>query len=206
MLDRLIDLVPTWLRIKVMNKKEIIKRLRQCVIILGASLGMNVFTNIAVAEMPYVEFPSIDGGILETAEWRGKPYLVVNTASRCGFTGQYSAMQELYNKYRDKGFRLLAVPSDDFNQELNTDAEVKDFCELNYDLDMPMTSRLSIRGSKAHPFYRAVKSQSGFVPLWNFSKVLIGADGKLLGTWGPLTKPMSPKITKLIEAALSESF
>jgi glutathione peroxidase len=186
------------------KKKSLVKRLSQCCIILGASIGMSLFTSTASAEIPYVEFPSIDGGNVNTAEWRGKPYLVVNTASRCGFTSQYSAMQKLYNKYNDRGFNLLAVPSDDFNQELSTDTEVKDFCELTYGLDIPMTTRLSIKGDNAHPFYKAVKSQDGFVPLWNFSKVLIGAEGKVLGTWGPLTGPLSPKITNEIEAALLE--
>ena len=172
---------------------------------LGAIIAMNIFTTIAAAEIPYVNFPSIDGGVLDASEWRGRPYLVVNTASSCGFTRQYSAMQRLYDKYRDDGLVVLAVPSDDFNQELNTDAAVKDFCELNYGLDMPMTSRLSIRGKDAHPFYKAVKSEGGFVPMWNFSKVLIGSEGQVLGTWGSLTNPMSSKITKAIEIALEDS-
>ena len=193
------------MRIDNMNRKINLRRARQFAVTVGLSMGLNLLTNVEVADIPYFEFPSIDGGYLDTEEWRGRPYLVVNTASRCGFTGQYADMQKLFNKYRDKGFILLAIPSDDFNQELSTDAEVKDFCELNYELDMPMTSRLSIRGSEAHPFYNAVKSEGGFVPVWNFSKVLIGVDGKLLGTWGPLTSPMSPKITKVLEATLAVS-
>ena len=186
--------------------KKISKSINLWTKALGVIIAMNIFTTIAAAEIPYVEFPSIDGGVLDTNEWRGRPYLVVNTASRCGFTRQYSAMQNLYDKYRDDGLVVLAVPSDDFNQELNTDAAVKDFCELSYGLDMPMTSRLSIRGNDAHPFYKAVKSEGGFVPMWNFSKVLIGGEGQVLGTWGSLTNPMSSKITSVIETALQDVF
>jgi glutathione peroxidase len=174
--------------------------------VFGVSIGMNALTSIATADVPYLDFPSIDGGLVETKQWHGNPYLVVNTASKCGFTRQYTAMQELYDMYRDDGFVVLAIPSDDFNQELDNDAEVKDFCELNYSLDMPMTSVLSVRGSHAHPFYKALEAEAGYVPVWNFSKVLIGSKGEILGTWGPMTSPMSSKITKLVDAALVSSF
>ena len=174
--------------------------------IIGVSIGMNVLTSMALAEIPYLDFPSIDGGLVETKQWLGRPYLVVNTASKCGFTRQYTALQTLYDQYRGAGFEVLAVPSDDFNQELDSNAKVKDFCEFNFNLDMPMTTVLSVKGSQAHPFFKAVKAQKDFVPRWNFSKVLIGTDGAVLGTWGPLTAPLSSKITQLVEAALADTF
>jgi glutathione peroxidase len=150
-------------------------------------------------------FPSIDGGTLSLEEWRGRPVLVVNTASRCGFTPQYNGLQALYDKYRDRGLVVLAVPSKDFNQELATAEEVKDFCETNFNLDMPMTDITHVRGAEAHPFYKAVKAETGFEPSWNFNKVLIAPDGSVAGTWGSLTKPGSGAIVDRIEPLLGKA-
>jgi len=118
---------------------------------------------------------------------------------------QYASLQNLYDKYRDAGLGMIAVPSDDFNQEFDSDAEVKSFCELNYDIDMPMSETLSVRGQDAHPFFKAVKAESGFAPKWNFNKILIGADGQVVETWGSLTRPLAAKLTKVIEDELSKS-
>ncbi|MDU9003017.1 glutathione peroxidase [Sedimentitalea todarodis] len=148
-------------------------------------------------------FSSIDGGSLSIEDWRGQPVLVVNTASQCGFTGQYTDLQILYDQYRDQGLVVLAVPSDDFNQELATASEVKEFCELNYDLDLPMTDISNVKGANAHPFYKAVRKESGFEPTWNFNKVLIAPDGSVLATWGSTVKPTSRKIKREIEALLN---
>ena len=148
------------------------------------------------------KFPSIDGGFLAIEDWRGRPVLVVNTASRCGFTYQYEGLQALYDTYRDRGLIVLAVPSDDFNQELSSAAEVREFCELTYGIDMPMTDISHVRGPKAHPFYRAVRAETGFEPSWNFNKVLLGPDGTVVATWGSATKPMSRPVVSAIEALL----
>ena len=155
--------------------------------------------------MGYHTFPSISGAEIDTKQWQGKPFLVVNTASHCGFTKQYSELQKLYDTYRTQGFGLVAVPSGDFNQELGSDAEVQSFCEINYGLNIPMSSKLSVKGPKAHDFYKDVKTITGFAPNWNFNKVLIGSDGQVVDTWGSITKPMSAKITRLIERELSPS-
>lgn len=147
-------------------------------------------------------FPSIDGGTIDLQAFSGQPVLVVNTASQCAFTRQYAGLQALYDRYRYRGLVVIAVPSDDFNQELETAAEVKDFCEINYDLDLPMTDLTHVRGSKAHAFFQDVKAQTGFVPRWNFSKVLIGPEGDILGTWGSAARPDSGAIPRAVEAAL----
>jgi glutathione peroxidase len=147
-------------------------------------------------------FPSIDGGDLNIEDWRGQPVLVVNTASQCGFTGQYANLQRLYDTYRDQGLVVLAVPSDDFNQELASAEEVKEFCEINFGLDLPMTDIAHVRGGAAHPFYKAVKAQTGFEPRWNFNKILLGPDGTVVGTWGSGTKPDARAITAQIDALL----
>lgn len=148
------------------------------------------------------EFASIDGGTLNLADWAGQPVLVVNTASRCGFTYQYEGLQALYDTYRDRGLVVLAVPSDDFNQELASGEQVKEFCELNFGLDLPMSDLEHVKGAQAHPFYKAVAKETGFVPRWNFNKVLIGPDGAVVGSWGSSTKPQSGEITSKIEQLL----
>lgn len=148
-------------------------------------------------------FPSIDGGTLSLEAWRGQPVLVVNTASQCGFTGQYAGLQDLWETYRGKGLIVLAVPSDDFNQELATAAEVKEFCALNYDLTLPMTDILHVKGAGAHPFYKAVKAETGFEPGWNFNKVLVAPDGTVVATFGSAVRPDSARMKREIEALLN---
>lgn len=148
------------------------------------------------------EFDSIDGGTLSIEDWRGQPVLVVNTASQCGFTGQYAGLQKVYDTYADRGLVVLAVPSDSFNQELGSAQEVKQFCEMNYGLTLPMTDITSVKGAGAHPFYRAVAQQTGFVPKWNFNKILIDPTGEVVATYGSNVKPDSPKLLRQVEALL----
>lgn len=148
-------------------------------------------------------FRNIDGGELALSDYRGGPVLVVNTASRCGFTYQYEGLQALYDAYRDRGLTVVTAPSDVFNQELATNEEVKDFCEINYGLDMPMTEKISVKGPDAHPFYQQLKAEEGFEPGWNFYKVLLDGDGEFVAGWGSSATPMSPEITMRIEAALA---
>lgn len=169
---------------------------------LGTFFLSMVAATVAAAGVTRHEFPSIDGGTLSMADWAGQPVLVVNTASQCGFTGQYDGLQALYDSYRDQGLVVLAVPSDDFRQELGSAEEVKAFCELNFALDLPMTDITHVKGARAHPFYRDVAEETGFTPRWNFNKVLIGPDGAVVGTWGSATRPQSPEITQAIETLL----
>ncbi|MDJ0629971.1 MAG: glutathione peroxidase [Rhodobacter sp.] len=149
-------------------------------------------------------FESIDGGKLALEDWHGRPVLVTNTASQCAFTPQYDELQALYDAYRDRGLVVLAVPSDDFNQELATEAEVKEFCELNFDLDLPMTEITHVRGDRAHPFYSWLKAEHGFAPRWNFAKVLIAPDGDVAATFGSTTRPTAAGVRRQIEALLAE--
>lgn len=147
--------------------------------------------------MPNFSFVNVDGGTHETASWLGRPVLYVNTASRCGFTPQYDEMQVLHETYGPRGLIVLAIPSDDFNQELSSIAEVKDFCELNFGLTLPMTDITHVKGPEAHPMYVWLRENAGFEPGWNFNKVLVGADGRVRGTWGSLTKPDDETIVSL---------
>ena len=157
---------------------------------------------LAMADTRSAEFANIDGGTLNLSQWAGQPILVVNTASRCGFTPQYEGLQALYDAYRDKGLVVLAVPSDDFNQELDSADAVKDFCEITFGLDLPMTDITPVKGADAHPFFQSVKAQTGFSPKWNFNKILIAPDGSVAGTWGSTTRPDARPIRRAIEALL----
>lgn len=149
------------------------------------------------------EFTNIDGGTHQLSNWTGQPILVVNTASLCGFTGQYSDLQKLHETYSDKGLVVLAVPSDDFSQELDSEKAVKEFCEVNYDLTLPMTGITNVTGSDAHPFYKSLSEEEGFEPNWNFNKVLLDTNGTVVGTFRSSVKPMSRQITGPIEDILS---
>ena len=147
-------------------------------------------------------FRKIDGGTLPLAAWRGKPVLVVNTASECGYTPQYAGLEKLWQRYRDKGFVLLGVPSNDFGaQEPGSEAEIQAFCTRNYSVDFPLAAKEPVTGGQAHPFYQWVAKESG-APRWNFHKYLIAPDGTIAGAWPSRVAPDDPAITGAIEAAL----
>ena len=146
-------------------------------------------------------FASIDGGVVELSDLRGGPVLVVNTASRCGFSGQYNALQALYDTYQAQGLTVLGVPSNSFRQELKSAEEVKDFCEVNFAIDFPMTGIVEVKGDGAHPFYTWAAAQ-GVRPAWNFHKILLDGDGKLVGQFPTVIKPTSARITRAIEGLL----
>ena len=147
-------------------------------------------------------FTALDGSRIDLEDWRGQPVLVVNTASLCGFTRQYGDMQALYDDYGPRGLIVLAVPSDDFRQELSSNAEVAEFCRVQTGLTFPITQITPVRGAGAHPFYQWLRDEHGHVPSWNFNKALIGRDGDLLGFWGSGTRPNARAITRPIRAAL----
>ena len=129
--------------------------------------------------------------------------LVANTASLCGYTPQLADLQSLWESYGERGLVVLAVPSDSFRQELGSEKEVSEFCTIQYGITLPMTSITPVTGKGAHPFFAWLRDTEGFEPRWNFNKVLIGADGTVLGTWGSGESPTGPEITVAIEAALA---
>ena len=150
-------------------------------------------------------FTSIDGESLPLAKFKGKAVLIVNTASMCGFTSQYTGLQDLWDSYRDRGLVVLGVPSDDFGgQELDTAAEVKSFCTINYNINFPMTDIVHVKGPAAHPYYKWVAEAHGglAVPRWNFHKHLVDADGRLVNWFVSTTGPSSSKLRRAIEKIL----
>jgi glutathione peroxidase len=114
-------------------------------------------------------------------------------------------LQALYDRYRDRGLVVLAVPSDDFNQELASNAEVKEFCELIYGIDMPMTVITGVKGRNAHPFYQSLRQEVGFTPRWNFNKVLLDRQGQVVDTFASRVSPLSDQITRQIDSLLSDA-
>ncbi len=150
-------------------------------------------------------FTSIDGAAMPMDAYKGKAVLVVNTASQCGFTHHYEGLQALWERYRDRGFVVLGVPSNDFGgQEPGAEAEIKTFCETTFGIDFPMTSKQIVKGDGAHPFYRWARAELGALaaPKWNFHKYLIAPDGRLVDWFSTVTKPRAEKITSAIERAL----
>ena len=152
-----------------------------------------------------ITFTSIDGDSLPLENFAGKAVLVVNTASLCGFTYQYAGLQDVYDRYRDRGLVVLGVPSNDFGQQEPGKAdEIKHFCEVNFDIDFPLTEKQSVKGEGAHPFFRHVADQLGedSLPRWNFHKYLVDPEGRLVGAWPSKAEPAGAEITDAIEQAL----
>ena len=148
---------------------------------------------------------SINGDEINLSKFKGKTLLIVNVASRCGFTKQYDDLQNLYNIYKGKGLVILGVPSNQFGgQEPGTENEIKNFCETNFNISFPMTSKYDVKGRTAHPVYLWARETYGSstVPKWNFHKILINKNGKVEDTFASFTNPMSKKIVKKIEEIL----
>jgi len=145
----------------------------------------------------------LEGGTLDLETLRGQPTLFVNTASKCGFTPQFEGLQKLYDTYHDRGLQIVGTPSGDFNdQELDDAAEIGAFCQRNYGVAFTMTEKVSVR-AEPHPLWADLARQpdSG-PPVWNFTKYLVGADGRLIERWPTKVKPEDPQIAAAIESAL----
>ena len=148
---------------------------------------------------------SINGDELNLLKFRGKTVLIVNVASQCGFTKQYNDLQNLYELYKNKNFVVLGVPSNQFGkQEPGTELEIKNFCETNFNISFPMTSKYDVKGDTAHPIYLWARESYGksSIPKWNFHKILINKEGKVEDTFASFTNPMSKKIIKKIDEIL----
>lgn len=181
-------------------------------LVLGGIAGMATLSAMrvsAASERAHdFSFTSIDGEPLPLSTFQGKVVMVVNTASFCGFTQQYAGLQSLWERYRDQGFVLLGVPSNDFGgQEPGSEAEIKQFCEVNFDIDFPLTEKQQVKGAKAHPFYGWARAVLGDdqAPRWNFHKYLIDREGLLTNAFGTSVRPDDPKLVSTIEGLLDGS-
>ena len=169
---------------------------------------MFLFKNSATANYEKVLYDfnieSISGEIIDFKKYKNQAVLIVNTASYCGFTKQYEDLQKLWDIYKSRGLVVIGVPSNSFNQEKKIDKDVKKFCEVNFDINFPLTTITDVKGDKAHEIFIWAKKNHGksAVPKWNFHKILINKEGKIEDTFNSFTNPMSKKITKKIEEIL----
>ena len=178
-------------------------------LIFGLTIIMIFFKNTSHADYEKIFYDfkinSITGDQIDFKEFKGKSVLIVNTASYCGFTKQYNDMQELWEKYRDRGLIVLGVPSNSFNQEKSDNSAVKEICEVNFNINFPLTEITDVKGDNAHEIYKWAKANHGksAVPKWNFYKILINREGRIEDTYASITSPTSKKITKKIESLLN---
>ncbi len=177
--------------------------------LIGITLIMIFFKNSSLANYEKIFFDfkinSINGEVIDFNDYRGKVVLLVNTASYCGFTKQYNDLQKLWDKYKSKGFIVLAIPSNSFNQEKKNDNEVKKFCEINFNINFPISTITDVKGENAHDIFKWAKKNYGIaaVPKWNFHKILINKYGKIEDTYASFTNPKSNKIKNKIEKLLN---
>ncbi len=174
-------------------------------LLLGLSLAVFASSAPSLAAVGVAsgfKFKSIDGGEIALSDYAGKPVLVVNTASRCGFTPQYDDLQTLYDRYSARGLTVIGVSSNSFRQELSSADAVKEFCEVNFSITFPMTEITPVTGANAHPFYVWARDQ-GVTPNWNFNKILIDGSGHLTASFGSTTPPLATPMIEAIEAALA---
>jgi len=151
------------------------------------------------------EFKAIGGGKVAMKDFAGKPVLLVNVASACGFTPQYAGLQKLHEEYGPRGLVVLGVPCNDFGaQEPGSEKEIKSFCETSFGANFPMTAKERVIGAGAHPLYKWIGKELGEdqLPRWNFHKYLIGKNGELLGAYPSKVAPQAPELVKAVEEAL----
>ena len=183
-----------------------LNRIHILIIIIMISIsGNNVYAKYEKLAYNF-NFKDLDGTNLSLSEYKNKIIVVVNVASQCGFTTQYEDMQKIWEKYQSKGLIILGVPSNDFGgQEPGTNKEIKNFCEAKFGISFPMTEKVSVKGSNAHPFYLWAKENHGksAIPKWNFHKIIINKEGKVSETFSSIVNPSSKKFLNSIEKLLS---
>jgi glutathione peroxidase len=164
-------------------------------VILLLIIMFNIFNNVSAnyTQLAYdFKFKGIDGKIIELSSFKNKVIVVVNVASRCGFTNQYDDLQKLW---------VTGIPTNDFKQEPGTNSDIKDFCEVNFNITFPMSEKVNVLGDNSHPFFKWAKDNhgKGAIPKWNFHKIIIGKDGKIADTFSSITKPSSKRFINSID-------
>jgi len=177
-------------------------------IVIFIAISMFFFSNSSSSNYEKIFFDfkidSISGEVINFSDYTGKVVLLVNTASYCGFTKQYTDLQLLWDTYKSKGLIVLAIPSNSFNQEKKSNKEVKEFCEVNFNINFPISKITKVKGNDSHEIFKWAKDNYGksAIPKWNFHKILINKDGKIEETFTSFTKPTSNKLIKKIEQIL----
>jgi glutathione peroxidase len=179
--------------------------MKSCLALLGALFLATM--NLSAEDLYSIPLKTLDGKPASLADYKGKVLLLVNVASRCGYTPQYTGLESLYKKYKDKGFAVIGVPCNDFGgQEPGTAEEIKTFCESKYSVTFPLMEKVKVLGNERHPLYAALTGKDAAFPgdvKWNFTKFLVGRDGKVLKRFESGAKPESEEVTKAVEQALA---
>ena len=149
-------------------------------------------------------FSGIEGDTINLKDYKNKVIVVVNVASKCGFTNQYEDLQTLWSNYKDKDLVIIGVPTNNFKQEPGSNEDIKDFCKTNFNINFPMTEKIDVIGNVAHPFFKWAKENHGksAIPKWNFHKIIIGKNGKVVDTFASITNPLSKRFINLIETEI----
>ena len=177
-------------------------------VLLSLVIIMIFFKNSALGNYEKIFYElnieSISGETINFSDYKDKVVLIINTASYCGFTSQYEELQDLWEKYKSKGLIVLGVPSNSFNQEKTSDTDIKEFCEVNFNITFPLSTITEVKGEDAHELFKWAKENHGrsAIPKWNFHKILINKQGKIEETFASFTKPSSKKIINKIESIL----
>ncbi len=174
------------------------KRFLVTVFLLGASH----MANAACSELYNHQLVTLQGDKINLCDYQDKPILVVNTASKCGFTPQFDALEGVYSKYKDKGLLVVGFPSNDFRQEPGNDKQIGDFCKLTYSVKFPMITKSSVTGPDANPLYKQLSAKTGQAPMWNFYKYVILPGGKDVYAYSSDVKPDSAEILDRIKPSL----
>ena len=176
--------------------------MKKILILITIMFGLFSHVSANYTQLAYdFQFQGIDGNIIKLSDYKDKVIVVVNVASRCGFTNQYDGLQDVWDKYKESNLVVIGVPTNDFKQEPGSNNEIKDFCESNFNISFPMTEKTNVIGKKSHPFFNWAKVNHGnsAIPKWNFHKIIIGKNGKIVDTFSSITKPSSKKFLDFIE-------
>lgn len=169
---------------------------------LFSLLGMNAMANTDCSALYDHQLTTLDGKPFNLCDYQAQPILVVNTASKCGFTPQFEALEKMYKQYKSQGLLVIGFPSNDFKQELNDDQKIGDFCKMTYGVEFPMMSKSAVRGDDVNPFYKQLIKETGTQPKWNFYKYVIAPGAEKITVFSSLTKPDSDKVMKEIKPYL----
>lgn len=185
-----------------MNRLNNVIKLGQKIVLSTILLTVTNMANAACSELYNHQFTTLQGEKINLCDYQDKPILVVNTASKCGFTPQFESLEGLYSKYKGKGLLVLGFPSNDFRQELSDDKQIGDFCKQTYGVKFPMIAKTSVSGPNANPFYKQLAAKTGQVPSWNFFKYVILPGGKEVYAYSSDVKPDAAEIVSKIKPVL----
>ena len=173
------------------------------VMLFGLTINNNLHSKNVEGSAYNFSFKSIDGDNLPLAQFKGRPILLFNSASKCGFTSQYTGLQKIHEQYKDQGLIVIGVPSDNFNQEPGTEKEIKEFCMVNFNITFLLTKKNNVIGNNAHPLFQWIDENYEAKPKWNFYKFLINKEGKMENFFSSMVAPFSPELIKSIETVVN---